>query len=142
MKELNNRKVKKYILWVLVVLAVVLVVLVIFLITQFRSLYRHQILNAWESRISQTLQRYAPFPTNDAGVIRYWMTFDYINKLFELPPNYLKMKLSITDSRYPRLTIYSYAKSENLNQTVFLGEIVNSVREYLPTKTSTSTNNT
>ncbi len=38
------------------------------------------------------------------------MTFDYVNHLFTLPPQYLETTLGITDGRYPRLTIEEYAE--------------------------------
>lgn len=41
--------------------------------------------------------------------IREWMTFDYINKVFNLPSDYLKNQLGITDARYPRITVLQAA---------------------------------
>ena len=35
---------------------------------------------------------------NDVNRIQNWMTFDYINKVFKLPSDYLKNNLNISDS--------------------------------------------
>lgn len=68
---------------------------------------------------------------SDSNLIRSWMTFDYINTIFKLPPDYLKGQLSISDPHYPRVSISSYAKNNSLNESAFLGEIQQTVRGYV-----------
>ena len=139
MSEQKNYKIERYTKYGLIILVIILVILAVFFVIQFRSLYRQRIVHSWESRISQILQRRAPLPTSDIGVIRSWMTFNYINRLFSLPADYLKSKLNITDLHYPQLTIYGYAKNLNLDQAAFLRQVENAISGYNPTKTSTST---
>ena len=55
--------------------------------------------------------------------INTWMTFDYVNVVFKLPPNYLKDGLAITDSRYPNIRIDRYAKEKGENKLQLLFKI-------------------
>ena len=55
----------------------------------------------WRAR---TLTR-APLSLQDVGIVRSWMTFDYLNRVFRLPPGYLKDALHISDARYPHLSL-------------------------------------
>jgi hypothetical protein len=111
---------EKWIRYALIVLAGVLAALLIFLFFQYQSLRRQQVLGMHQLHAAFFLEHHAPLPVSDAGVIRSWMTFDYVNKLFALPPDYLKAQLHIVDSRYPRYTI----------STAFLGQVQNAVRNY------------
>jgi hypothetical protein len=52
--------------------------------------------------------------------IQLWMTFDYLNKVFSLPPDYLIKSLEITDARYPNLSLTQYARHNNINENDLL----------------------
>jgi hypothetical protein len=139
MAEEHNHHSGRYIRYALIILAVILIALLVFFVAEYRSLRRAQLINMREGRISQLLQKHAPLPASDATTIRTWMTFDYVNKLFALPPEYLQAQLQITDPHYPRLTIASYAKNTSLNQTTLLGEVEAAVRNYPAPRIVTST---
>lgn len=62
--------------------------------------------------------------------IQAWMTFDYINHIFNLTPDYLKQALNITDKKYPNVSLQSYAKQNNLNGQIFLQSIKQAVSNY------------
>jgi len=109
----------RYIRYTLIVLGVVLLLLVVFLVANYLSLWRARINDAREMRLSALLAHHGPLPLTDASIIRSWMTFDYVNKLFGLPPEYLQQQLQITNTRYPRLTIGSD-----------LGEVETAVQNY------------
>ena len=66
-----------------------------------------------------------------ADSIGEWMTFSYINQIFNLSPDYLSTALTIQDTRYPHLTISQYEKAKNLNDTDFLKQVQGSVGQYL-----------
>jgi len=51
------------------------------------------------------------------------MTFDYLNHVFNLPPDYFKTALVIKDSHYPRLTITRYARKNKLDPAIFLKQV-------------------
>ena len=129
----------RYIRWALIGLAAVLVVLLIFFIVQYQNLRQQEILTTRALHWSMVLEHHAPLAPSEAGIIRSWMTFDYINKLFALPTGYLQTQLQISDAHYPRLTISSYAKTENASTTAFLGEVENAVRNYVGSSTPSST---
>ncbi len=63
--------------------------------------------------------------------ISNWMTFNYINKVFNLPPDYLKTQLSITDSRYPRLSIEDAASGKHEDSNLLAEQIRALVSTYL-----------
>jgi hypothetical protein len=67
----------------------------------------------------------------DVSLIDLWMTFRYINTIFDLPETYLCNALNIQDPRYPNITIEKYAKNQNLNPQEFLIQLKNSVSNYL-----------
>jgi len=114
----------------LIILAAILAILLVFLFAQYQSLRRQQILNARALHWSLLLRNHAPLPQSDANVIRSWMTFDYVNRLFGLPADYFKNQLNITDTHYPRLTISSFAKDAGLDASTTLDEVQSAVREY------------
>lgn len=45
----------------------------------------------------------------NADEIESWMTFQYVNFIFNLPPEYLKHRLGVEDERYPKVRIGRYA---------------------------------
>lgn len=67
-----------------------------------------------------------------ANTIQPWMTFDYINFVFKMPPSYLKNILGITDTRYPNIRIDRYAKIYQIDQTVLL----TTIKKYVTTFTA------
>ena len=127
----------------IIVLAIILVVLIFFLVRQAITLRRAQVLSARELWISNVLKQHGPLTPVEVDILRSWMTFDYVNKLFGVPPNYLKDQLSISDARYPQLSIASYAKASGLNANTFLGNVEDALRVYLTAadaaKSATST---
>lgn len=71
----------------------------------------------------------------DIVYISPWMTFDYINKLFNIPQSYLEKNLDIHDSKYPFITVGMYAKKSSTNSLVLVEDIRNSIREYFTSST-------
>lgn len=67
----------------------------------------------------------------DVDYIDVWMTFQYINFVFDIPENYLKDTFRIEDPHYPNLPIGRYVRSRNLDKNVLLEEIKGKVREYM-----------
>jgi hypothetical protein len=132
------RTLRWWIRFALIILALILAALVIFLFLQYRALQRERILNAHEWRWSLFLGREAPLPPGDASVIRAWMTFDYVNKLFALPPDYLRTKLGIADPGYPQLTIAAYAANAGTGTAAALTAVQNAVSGYAAPTASTT----
>ena len=90
---------------------------------------------------SHSLQYYVrshrrlPVRQGDVVYIASWMTFDYINKAFDLPSIYLEKRLVINDARYPFVTLQKYAKDASLNSALVIQGVRESVREYVASST-------
>jgi hypothetical protein len=68
-----------------------------------------------------------PITINDIGP---WMTFDYLNVVFKLEPNYLKNALGISDNRYPNININMYARHYNIPLQNLLQNIKQAITSY------------
>ena len=106
--ELKKRRpLGHYIKISLIVLGLLLVVLFIFLVRDYLVLRRANLINRRELSLSAFVQKHGPLSASETGVIRPWMTFDYINRIFNLPKDYLKDQLQISDAHYPNTTLGS-----------------------------------
>ena len=83
------------------------------------------------SRIHSPLHSPQPLGIGDAETIQPWMTFDYINKVYHLPADYLQATFAINDSHYPSLTLETYASAKGINPILFDSTVQSAVRIYL-----------
>jgi hypothetical protein len=128
---------------IIVCLAVILVILLAFLVWQSISLHRQHILTARELWIMNLFQHHGPPTAADVDIVRPWMTFNYVNTLFRVPPDYLQMQLQITDATYPKITIGGYAKKNGLDTNMFLQNVELTLKQYLTmVATTTATTST
>lgn len=67
----------------------------------------------------------------DIEYIDTWMTFQYINFVFDIREDYLKEALYIEDTHYPNLSIGRYIKNQKLDSAVFIKEVKERVFEYM-----------
>ena len=74
-----------------------------------------------------------PQSSRTAKNIQAWMTFDYLNKTYQLPPTYLKQSLNISDTRYPNLSVRRLAIDMNKNTTTTTALVEMSIRSYTTT---------
>jgi hypothetical protein len=63
--------------------------------------------------------------------IRGWMTFRYLNLVFNTPPGYLQQALSIKDSHYPNITLDALAKEQNLSSVQILAKVSTAVTSFI-----------
>ena len=117
--------------WFIAAFCIILAILLFFLVRQYQTLRRESVISARESWLTNALKSHPHVTANDASAIRSWMTFDYVNKLFSLPSDYLKTQLSISDPTYPKLTIGKFARDINQSASGTLEAAQNSVRAYL-----------
>ena len=110
-----------------------LIVLCFLLVREYRHVRQLDYVAAHGS-LFEALRAKGPIGASDASSTQAWMTFDYINHLFALPPQYLETALAITDSRYPRLTIQEYAEDAHLDRTAFLAQAQGAIRTYFSNK--------
>jgi len=127
------KKISKFDSFLIVFTSILLIVFCIFLIGNIRTANRSGIF-AHRSPISQILLRdkqASRISTKDVELIDVWMTFRYINFLFNIPESYLKDTLHIKDTRYPNISLSRFVKNEKLDRIVFIEKIKNIVRRYL-----------
>lgn len=113
--------------YVFAALLIVLIVLLGWLIFDVRNLYRGGMLRPTRGFRGTYIHEQPSNPNQ----IQVWMTFSYVNRIFNLPADYLSTALALQDSRYPNITISQYAKTKNLNDADFLKQVQDSVNQYL-----------
>lgn len=111
---------------VLVGLGVALLILVV-VVAGVRTLYVRHFIKLPDSQL--LLQPKHPLAPED---IQGWMTFEYINFVFKLPPDYLKQTLSIEGSQYPKVALKRYANKAGLDTGAFVRKVEEAVRNYKP----------
>jgi hypothetical protein len=137
-KAPHPHRLERYIRYALIIFAVVLLALVVFFVAQYESLRRAQLIDARHFEMSQLLAHHAPLPTSDAPIVVHsWMTFQYLNKIFALPADYLSTQLQITNAHYPRLTIASYATGAGLNESTVVSQVDTAIENFVATSTAT-----
>lgn len=81
-------------------------------------------------KLSPRRQRFVPTP-EDGDLIQGWMTVAYVNRMFRLPPDYLKTELKLINPKYPNIVLDDIAREKKVSEDVFLQEFKRSVTEYL-----------
>lgn len=79
--------------------------------------------------------RYSMYAATPAAV-EDWMTFDYLNEVFQLPPIYLENTLNIDDPQYPNISLRNYAESHDLDLGIFLTSVESAIKAHTATSTS------
>jgi len=130
---IGNKTDKKFLGIIIVLLTVFLLGLCVFLVTGVRRVDRESSISSFRTFLAARRVR-GPLPLTEAEVIRPWMTFDYINQLFNLPKNYLKSNINITDSRYPNLSITELSESLSTSSISVLAEVESAVAESTTTR--------
>lgn len=133
-KQNNERR---FIDWLIAIFCIALAILLFFFVRQYQTLRRESIISARESFIANAIKNHPRLTAGDTGIIRSWMTFDYVNKLFGLPPEYLKGYFAISNSGYPKLTIGKFASGARLNASSTLAGVQNAVSQYLANQSTT-----
>ena len=127
MKKFNpnqKRAIRETIIFILILL---LLISSIWFIKTFKTLYRDGNLRAIHGPYSDRLNKNEVITIN---TIKTWMTFDYLNIVFKIDPSYFPKVLNINDPRYPNIRIDHYAKNHNINPSLFLNSIKQSITNY------------
>lgn len=67
----------------------------------------------------------------DVELIRSWMTFSYINRIFNLPVDYLKDELGINDPDYPGISISKAAKVGNISTSRYTDKVKDIIKQFV-----------
>jgi hypothetical protein len=112
---------------IFILLVALLAAILVWFVLDINSLNRQGIFN------SSRLHRRRNVNTNPAiapSQIQGWMTFRYINYIFNLPPNYLNSKLGITDSSNANITLDKYSSTHKLDNAYFTGLVRQATAAY------------
>lgn len=114
------------------VLLCVIIITVLLLVNQLVALSRQGLLIP-EHRPSELLRRHPTRPNFIGPIlpsqIQDWMTFEYLNTVFDLPPEYLKISLHITDPAYPRLSLRAFARRAHFSTAAVVESVRRSVSQ-------------
>jgi hypothetical protein len=80
--------------------------------------------------------RRQPASVSNISHISEWMTFDYINHLFDIPASYLQEALQITDPEYPFMTIGQYSKKTHQDRNSVIQKIQDLIKLKLGSSSS------
>lgn len=112
-----------------ILLIVLIIIFSFFLIKGIWTIRRQWIMN--QHKITQQFFSNHKTSISDVNYIENWMTFHYINHIFSVPENYFKDKLNIDDKKYPNIPLWRYAKSKNIDLTVFLNQVKSFLSQYI-----------
>lgn len=130
-KDRRNKRSLGILLFILVTLFVFICFVFIreYLLLQHEGVLRvHQLRN----NITQyPIASTSPLQISNVEMIENWMTFDYINESFQLPPSVLQDGLHIIDPHYPRMSIRRAARERGTSRDIYLLEVKTVIREYL-----------
>ncbi|MCL4405366.1 MAG: hypothetical protein M1361_02360 [Patescibacteria group bacterium] len=131
MDQPHGDRSRAYLKCAVILLSIALVVLVVFFAIAIVHLKRLEFIDQQRVEVSDFLRSHGSLTADDVSLITSWMTFDYINRLFKLPEDYLKTSLSVSDSRYPQMSVYAYAKASHTSTATSVAEVSSAVRDYL-----------
>lgn len=123
----------------LLVLALSLFVLFTFLFTKdFRRLRYSGAFGRSTSSLRELymIRRHYSPTAQDSTYIQGWMTFSYINRVFNVPNDYLRQQLHIADTHYPSVSVSEVAESQHASLPQFLITVRGAVARYLSPITS------
>ena len=125
---MNKKEISKPLV---IILCVIIFFSAGFVIRQLSRIARMNLISTYKEAIDQKIDQFHGTLTDkNADLVASWMTFDYINRIFGLPADYLKTTLAIPDATYPRISISRYVKNHNLDQAQFLTQIQKAVADY------------
>jgi hypothetical protein len=113
-----------------VVLLLIVISLLIWFIVDIKNLYQTGTFRPTRGFNINHISRQTATPNQIQG----WMTFSYVNYIFNLPPNYLLETLNIQDTHYPNMGINKYIKVKGLDPIVFLTNLRESVAQFKNTQ--------
>ncbi len=126
---MTKNRAASYVKYALAGLGIVLTVLLVVFYRESRYLAHQNIIRS-HALLRTAIEKRTPLAANNANLIQPWMTFGYVNKIFNLPEEYLKTTLRIADPHYPSLLIARYARANNLTVNTFTGDVKAAVEDY------------
>ena len=120
----------RHILFAIIVLAGILFLLIFSFIRDFNRLHQNGIFVRPNHANNYYQAGQIPANFSDINLIAGWMTFNYLNKAFNLPLTYLKTSLQISNAHYPNLTLAKLAKEQGVPIDAYLAIVKNTISNY------------
>ena len=115
----------------IIILCLIILFSAAFSFREYGRLQKLHIIAAYKEAMTQKIaQNHGVLTDKNIDLISSWMTFDYINKIFNLPQDYLKDALVISDPHYPRIPISIYARIHGVSSAEFLLQVQQAVAAY------------
>ena len=111
----------------IVSLIILLVAMLLWFASDVHNLYKQGVIRPAISRVSR---RQHMAPTIVPAQIQGWMTFNYINYVFNLPSQYLLLDLNISNPKYLNLSLDDYSKDAKIKDTTFIQSVKDAVSAY------------
>lgn len=123
---------------VLMIIVILLAIFSVLFVRNIISAHRAGVFAAHRPISDLLLKNKATHTTSvkDVEYIDTWMTFKYINFIFNIPESYLKDTLQIDDVRYPNLPVGRYTKAKKLESVLYISKIKDAVKNYINTHPS------
>ena len=118
----------------LVISVLAVIILSALLVRQYQHIRHLDYISAHRQSFFKSLHGSGPLTAADVSSIQIWMTFNYIDRAFVLPPAYLQTNLNIIDSRFPNITIAEYAKDIGLPDAAALMKVQDAASTYFAVK--------
>lgn len=130
MKHLSQTQLKALKITAIVLLALLCAASLVWFVISVRQFYKAGDLQPqyYYAKHEQSHTEHPVTVTIDS--IQPWMTFNYLNVVFRLPPTYLQNALAITDPRYPNMRIDSYTRVRKLDPSFFLQNLKKALTSY------------
>lgn len=126
----THSRAESYLKAALAVAALVLLALSIRFVGEYRVVQQEVRAPGHQAWIMSPHAR-GPLGESDIDSVQIWMTFEYLDRVFHVPPAYFQSSLGITDARYPRLTITEYAEAVHVDRAAALLHVRDAIRAYI-----------
>jgi hypothetical protein len=121
---IKNPKTKIFIQWALLALVVGILLAAVYVFAWNLETLRRGGFFRGHIRRQPVAQRLSP------DQIRGWMTFRYVNLVFNLPPGYLQSELNIKNGGYPNISLDSLAKGQSFTSAELIAKISAAVKNF------------
>ena len=110
-----------------IILIILCIVSFLWLMIVYKQLY-----SEGDLRIEHNFKNHQIYSHQNQNInnIKIWMTFNYLNIIFRLDPNYLKNTFNISDPKYPNIRIDQYSRHQSINPFLFLYNIQKAITNY------------
>ncbi|MDP2103520.1 MAG: hypothetical protein Q8K26_01200 [Candidatus Gracilibacteria bacterium] len=135
MQSLKNilKKITPVEIFIVVLIMVLLITFSVFLVHNIEMAKKSGVFTQRKSVYEMLIDHKKLNQTTVADIeyIDTWMTFQYINFVFNIPEDYLRDTFRIEDVRYPNMTLGRYVKDQKIDKIQFIVEMKKIARDFM-----------